>query len=273
MEALGEKEIFSPAGEDEFLPVDLFVFVSCDDWCPVILVERSEVLCDVACVEFHPGEILHLVGGDEVEVGGAGGARIKYQDAALSESGFDLLVGDFEVILVVDVAGLDAESDGELGVLVLCEADGDLRSVRSMVTAVPVLDVLCGSGFEVTGGPVDEHHVEADIVFFFEDVEEVAEDLVFAFPEDDKSTVECVVFKSGEAEVVQEQGVAGQPLVTSADRKVLGHLVRDKPCDESAEAMAAVFEAIEERWEMEVFKNGGNDLECSYRKGLIHVGL
>ena len=191
----------------------------------------------------------------------------------MSESGFDLLVGDFEVILVVDVAGLDAESDGELGVLVLCEADGDLRPVWPMVTAVSVLDVFCGFGFEVAGGPVDEHHVEADIVFFFEDVKEVAEDLVFAFPEDDKSTVERVVFKSGEAEVVQKQGVAGQPLVTSADREVLGHLVRDKACDEAAEAMAAVFEAIEERWEVKVFKNGGDRLESPYRKGLILVGL
>jgi hypothetical protein len=183
------------------------------------------------------------------------------------------LVGDFEVILVVDVAGLDAESNGELGVLVLGEADGDLRPIWPMVTAIPVLDVFCGSGFEVASSPVDEHHVEADIVFFFEDMEEVTEDLVLAFPEDDKSTVERVIFKSGEVEVVQEQGVAGQPLMASADREVLGHLVRDKPCGESAEAMAAVFEAIEEWREVEFFKNGGDGLECSYRKGLILVGL
>jgi len=114
IEGLGEKEVFCPAGEDEFLPVDLFVFVSCDDWCPVILVERSEVLCDVAGVEFHPGEILHLVGGDEVEVGGAGGARIEHQDAALPESRFDLLIGDLEVVLVVNIPWLYAESYGDL---------------------------------------------------------------------------------------------------------------------------------------------------------------
>jgi hypothetical protein len=37
--------------------------------------------------------------------------------------------------------------------------------------------------------------------------------------------------------------------------------------------MAAVFEAIEERWEMKIFKNSGDCLESSYRKGLIVVGL
>jgi len=114
VEVLGEVEVFCPAGEDEFLAVDLFVFVSCDDWCPVILVECSEVLCDVAGVEFHPGEIFHLVGGDEVEVGGAGGARIEHQDATLSESGFDLLIGDLEVVLVVNIPWLYAEAYGDL---------------------------------------------------------------------------------------------------------------------------------------------------------------
>ena len=68
--------------------------------------------------------------------------------------------------------------------LVLCKTDGDLRSVQPMVTAVPVHDIAGGFGFEVGGGRVDEHHVEADIVFFFEDMKEVAEDLVFVFPEE-----------------------------------------------------------------------------------------
>ena len=129
-----------------------------------------------------------------------------------------------------------------------------------MITAVPVSDVFGGFSFEVDGGPVHEHHVKSDIVFFFEDVKEVAEDLVFVFSKDGEGSVKGVVFKGGEMEVVQERGVAGHPVVASADGEVFGHLVGGKSDDESAESMAAVFEAIEEWCEVKVFEKGCNGL-------------
>jgi len=70
--------------------------VSGYDWCSFLFVKVVEVLFDVACVEFHAGEILHLVRDKEIEVGGAGGTGIKNQDTPLSESWFDLLVGDLK---------------------------------------------------------------------------------------------------------------------------------------------------------------------------------
>ena len=61
--------------------------------------------------------------------------------------------------------------------------------------------------------------------------------------------------------------------MASADREVLGHLVGDKTCDESAESMAAVFEAIEEWWEVEFFEEGADGVDGPDRKGLILVWL
>jgi len=61
--------------------------------------------------------------------------------------------------------------------------------------------------------------------------------------------------------------------MASADREILGHLVRYKTNGQPAEWMAAAFQAIEEWLEMKVFKKGGDGLECSYRKGLILVWL
>jgi hypothetical protein len=42
--------------------------------------------------------------------------------------------------------------------------------------------------------------------------------------------------------------------MASADREVFCHFIGDKTNDESDELMTAVFETIEERWEVEFFK-------------------
>ena len=114
MEILGEIQVFGPAGKHQLLPVHLFILVPGDDMCPFCLVECVEMVCDIAGVEFHAGEILHLIRYEKVEVGDAVGTSIKNQDTAFSESWFDLLVGDLEMDLVIDVSGLYAESYGKL---------------------------------------------------------------------------------------------------------------------------------------------------------------
>lgn len=86
----------------------------------------------------------------------------------------------------------------------LCDADRDLWPVRSMITAVPILDVLRGFGFEVDRGPIHEHHVQSHVKFFCEDLEEVSEDLMFVFSKDRQGAVECIILKGGEVKVVQK---------------------------------------------------------------------
>jgi hypothetical protein len=113
-EFLGEEHIFCPAGEHQFLAVHLFIGIPRDDWCPFCLVERAQMMGDVAGVEFHAGEIFHLVRYKQVKVGDAGGTGIEHQDAACSESWFDLLVGGLEVLLIVDVSRLNGQSNREL---------------------------------------------------------------------------------------------------------------------------------------------------------------
>ena len=114
VEFLGEIQIFVPAGKHQLFPVHLLIRVPGDDRCPFLFVERVQVLCDVTGVEFHAGEILHLVCYEKVEVRVAGGAGIEHQDTALSESWFDLIVRDFEVLLIVDVPRLYTESNRDL---------------------------------------------------------------------------------------------------------------------------------------------------------------
>ena len=86
--------------------------------------------------------------------------------------------------------------------LVLFQADGDLRPIRPMVTAVSVLDVLRRFSFEVNCGPIHEHHVQSNIVFFCEDLEEMPEDLMFVFSKYRQGSVEGIIFKGGEVKVV-----------------------------------------------------------------------
>ena len=59
--------------------------------------------------------------------------------------------------------------------------------------------------------------------------------------------------------------------MTSAHGEVFGHFVGDKPGDQSAELMTAMFEVVKEWWEMKFFKNVCDDLEGPNRKGLISV--
>ena len=61
MEILGEVEVFDPAGEGESLPVDFFVLVAGHDPGPFVFLECPEMMGDVTLVEFHPGEVVHLV--------------------------------------------------------------------------------------------------------------------------------------------------------------------------------------------------------------------
>jgi hypothetical protein len=68
VEFLGEVQIFVPAGKHQLFPVHLFIRVPGDDRCPFLFVERVQVLCDVTGVEFHAGEILHLVCYEKVEI-------------------------------------------------------------------------------------------------------------------------------------------------------------------------------------------------------------
>jgi hypothetical protein len=114
MQVLGEVQIFGSAGEHELFPVHLFIRVPGDDRCPFLFLKCVQMVCDVAGVEFHAGKILHLVCYEKIEVRVAGGTGIKNQDAPCSESWFDLLVGDFEVLLIIDVPRLYAESNREL---------------------------------------------------------------------------------------------------------------------------------------------------------------
>ena len=55
--------------------------------------------------------------------------------------------------------------------LVLSQADGDLRPVWSVIAAVPVFDKLCWFGLKVDAGPIQKHHVKSDIVFLFENAQ------------------------------------------------------------------------------------------------------
>ena len=71
-------------------------------------------------------------------------------------------------------------------------------------------------------------------------------------------------------EIVQDQWI-DHPLMTSAHGEVFGHFVGAKTGDEPAELMTAMFEAIEEWWEIQFFKNVCDGLEGSNRKGLILV--
>lgn len=114
VEFLGEVQVFGSAGKHELLPVHLFIRVPGDDRCPFFFAERVQVLCDVTGVEFHAGEIFHLVCYEKVKVRVAGGTGIENQDTPCSESWFDLIVSDFEVLLIVDVPGLYAESNWDL---------------------------------------------------------------------------------------------------------------------------------------------------------------
>ena len=61
--------------------------------------------------------------------------------------------------------------------------------------------------------------------------------------------------------------------MTSADREILGHFVGDQPGHQSGELMTAVFEAVQEWWELEFIENVLDGLYGSYRKGLIVVWL
>ncbi len=114
VEFLGEIQIFGSAGKHQLFPVHLFIRVPGDDRCPFLFAECVQVLCNVTDVEFHAREIFHLVCYEKVEVRVAGGTGIENQDTSCSESWFDLLVGDLEVVLIVDVPGLYAESNWEL---------------------------------------------------------------------------------------------------------------------------------------------------------------
>jgi hypothetical protein len=114
MEVLGEVQVFGSAGKHELFPVHLFILVSGHDRCPFLLTEGVQVVCDITLVEFHAGEILHLVRYKEIKIGDAGCTGIENQDTALSEFWFDLLVGDLEVLLIIDVPRLYTESNREL---------------------------------------------------------------------------------------------------------------------------------------------------------------
>jgi hypothetical protein len=160
------------------------------------------MLCDITLVEFHAGKILHLICYKKIEIWDAVGTSIKDQDTTFSESWFDLLVGDLEVVLIIDVSGLYAESDGKLGVLILCQTDGDLWPVWPMVSAVPVFDKVGWFGFKVGTGPIHEHHVKSDIMVFFEDLQDMSEDNLSVFPYFFKTAVEGIVSEDGKMEVL-----------------------------------------------------------------------
>ena len=128
--------------------------------------------------------------------------------------------------------------------LVLCEDDGDLWPVWAMVSAVPVFDEICWSGFKVGTGPVHEDHVKSDIMVFFEDLQDMSEDHLSVFPYFFQAAVEGIVSEDGEMEMFQKQGVGCHPLMTSADREVFCHFVADKPGDQSAELVTAMFKVV-----------------------------
>lgn len=65
--------------------------------------------------------------------------------------------------------------------LILCQTDGDLWPVWSMIAAVPVFDEFCGLGLKVGAGPVHEDHVKPDIMVFFEDLLDMSEDDLSVF--------------------------------------------------------------------------------------------
>jgi len=89
-------------------------------------------------------------------------------------------------------------------VLILCQTDGDLWPVWTMVSAVPVFDEICGLGFKVGTGPVHEHHVKSDIMVFFEDLQDMSKDGLSVFPYFFKAAVEGIVSEDGEMEVFQK---------------------------------------------------------------------
>ena len=157
--------------------------------------------------------------------------------------------------------------------LILCQTDGDLWPVWTMVSAVPVFDEICGLGFKVGTGPVHEHHVKSDIMVFFEDLQDMSEDDLSVFPDFFKTAVEGIISEDGKMEVFQKYGVGCHPVMASADREVFGHFVGDKTGHQSGELMTAVFEAVQEWWELEFIENVLDGLYGSYRKGLILVWL
>jgi hypothetical protein len=114
IQVLGEVRVFGSVGKHELFPVHLFCRVPGDDWCPFHLSEGVQMACDIASVEFHAGEIFHLVCYEKVEVRVAGDTGIENQDAACLQSWFDLLVSDFEVLLIIDIPGLYAETNRNL---------------------------------------------------------------------------------------------------------------------------------------------------------------
>ena len=128
--------------------------------------------------------------------------------------------------------------------VILSEADGDLGPVRAMISAVPVFDEICWSGFKVGTGPIHEHHVESDIMVFFQDSQDMSEDDQTVFPDFFQAAVEGIVSEDGEMEMFQKQGVGCHPLMTSADREVFCHFVADKPGDQSAELVTAMFKVV-----------------------------
>ena len=130
--------------------------------------------------------------------------------------------------------------------LVLCQSDGDLRSVWSVISAVSVFDILRWFDFKVDCGPIHEYHIKSYIMFCFEDMEDVIEDQVFVFSECCQTAVACIVSEIRELEVFQKQGIIRHPFVASADREVFCHFVGDKTGDQSAERMTAVFKAVQD---------------------------
>jgi hypothetical protein len=108
---------------------------------------------------------------------------------------------------------------------------------------------------------------------FFEDLQDMTENDLPLFTYFFETAVECIVSKIQEVKVFQKQGVGCHPLVASAYGEVFGHFIGDKSGDQSAEWMSAVFEGIQEWWELKFIENVLDGLYGSNRKGLILVWL